>query len=88
MSVAPGELPGALSSAPFFCRFSAFFVCPLFNEDVSDREVNAIHSEHDKNLQNDMWRLKQLEMSTADPKHDYCKFGTGGLFFYSLCIQG
>lgn len=59
------------------CRFSAFFVCPLFNEDVSDREVNAIHAEHDKNVQNDNWRLKQLEMSTADPGHDYCKFGTG-----------
>ncbi|XP_029847495.1 insulin-degrading enzyme isoform X2 [Ixodes scapularis] len=69
--VAPENLQQALD------RFSAFFVCPLFNEDVSDREVNAIHSEHDKNLQNDMWRLKQLEMSTADPKHDYCKFGTG-----------
>lgn len=54
-------------------------MCPLFNEDVSDREVNAIHAEHDKNVQNDNWRLKQLEMSTADPGHDYCKFGTGTL---------
>lgn len=69
--VAPENLEPALD------RFAAFFVCPLFNEDATDREVNAIHSEHDKNLQNDNWRLKQLEMSTADPKHDFCKFGSG-----------
>lgn len=64
---------------PVLDRFAAFFVCPLFNEDATDREVNAIHSEHVKNIQNDSWRLKQLEMSTADPQHDFCKFGTGNL---------
>lgn len=71
--VAPENLEPALD------RFAAFFVCPLFNEDATDREVNAIHSEHVKNIQNDSWRLKQLEMSTADPQHDFCKFGTGNL---------
>uniref|UniRef100_A0A131YUM3 Insulin-degrading enzyme n=1 Tax=Rhipicephalus appendiculatus TaxID=34631 RepID=A0A131YUM3_RHIAP len=71
--VAPENLEPALD------RFAAFFVCPLFNEDATEREVNAIHSEHVKNIQNDSWRLKQLEMSTADPQHDFCKFGTGNL---------
>ncbi|XP_077499143.1 insulin degrading metalloproteinase isoform X1 [Amblyomma americanum] len=69
--VAPENLEPALD------RFAAFFVCPLFNEDATDREVNAIHSEHIKNVQNDSWRLKQLEASTADPKHDFSKFGSG-----------
>ena len=26
------------------CRFAQFFLCPLFNEDATDREVNAIES--------------------------------------------
>ncbi|KAG7155866.1 Insulin-degrading enzyme-like [Homarus americanus] len=42
-----------------------------------DREVNAVNSEHEKNIQNDYWRLAQLEKSTADPEHDFSKFGTG-----------
>lgn len=42
-----------------------------------DREVNAVNSEHEKNIQNDYWRLAQLEKSTADPDHDFSKFGTG-----------
>ncbi|XP_064466057.1 insulin-degrading enzyme-like isoform X2 [Ornithodoros turicata] len=69
--VAPEFLEQALD------RFASFFVCPLFNEDASDREANAVHSEHEKNIQNDTWRLNQLEISTANPNHDYCKFGTG-----------
>ena len=32
-------------------RFSQFFVAPLFTESATDRERNAIESEHSKNLQ-------------------------------------
>lgn len=32
-------------------RFSGFFSCPLFTEDLTDRELNAIDSENNKNLQ-------------------------------------
>ncbi|KAK3874449.1 hypothetical protein Pcinc_020613 [Petrolisthes cinctipes] len=69
--VAPEAFPGALD------RFSQFFVTPLFTESAVDREVNAVNSEHEKNIQNDYWRLAQLEKSTADPTHDFSKFGTG-----------
>ncbi|KAK3860282.1 hypothetical protein Pcinc_033653 [Petrolisthes cinctipes] len=32
---------------------------------------------NEKNIQNDYWRLAQLGKSTADPTHDFSKFGTG-----------
>ncbi len=58
-------------------RFAQFFLCPLFDESCKDREVNAVDSEHEKNLMNDAWRLFQLEKATGNPKHPFSKFGTG-----------
>ncbi|KAK6178603.1 hypothetical protein SNE40_013354 [Patella caerulea] len=69
--IAADHLHGALD------RFSQFFRCPLFTPSATEREVNAVNSENDKNLQNDSWRVLQLEKSLANPKHDYSKFGTG-----------
>lgn len=69
--VAPDAFSGALD------RFSQFFVTPLFTESAVEREVNAVNSEHEKNIQNDYWRLAQLEKATADLEHDFSKFGTG-----------
>lgn len=69
--VTPKNLEGALD------RFSQFFIAPLFTESATDREVNAVNSEHEKNLPSDSWRLRQLESSLSDPEHDYYKFGTG-----------
>nr|DBA15111.1 TPA: hypothetical protein GDO54_004366 [Pyxicephalus adspersus] len=65
------HLEGALD------RFSQFFQAPLFDENCKDREVNAVDSEHEKNLMNDAWRLAQLEKITGNPKHPFSKFGTG-----------
>ncbi|KAG8551692.1 hypothetical protein GDO81_004220 [Engystomops pustulosus] len=65
------HLEGALD------RFAQFFLCPLFDESCKDREVNAVDSEHEKNLMNDAWRLFQLEKATGDSKHPFHKFGTG-----------
>lgn len=58
-------------------RFSQFFLSPLFTESATDREVNAVNSEHEKNIPNDTWRINQIEKATADPSHDFHKFGTG-----------
>ena len=66
-------------------RFSQFFLSPLFTESATDREVNAVNSEHEKNIPNDTWRINQIEKATANPKHDFYKFGTG-LIFKSLII--
>ncbi|XP_078421077.1 insulin-degrading enzyme isoform X1 [Cetorhinus maximus] len=65
------HLEGALN------RFAQFFLCPLFDASCKDREVNAVDSEHEKNLMNDAWRLFQLEKSTGNPEHRFSSFGTG-----------
>lgn len=58
-------------------RFSQFFTAPLFTESATDRELNAVDSEHQKNLQSDPNRLNQLKKSCANPKHPVSKFATG-----------
>jgi len=65
--------------SPALDRFAQFFLKPLFTESATDREVNAVDSEHVKNIPNDAWRLSQLEKSTSDPNHPYSKFGTGNI---------
>lgn len=60
-------------------RFSQFFMAPLFTESMSEREVHAIHSEHEKNIPNDTWRIDQFDKSTSSADHDYNRFGTGTL---------
>lgn len=58
-------------------RFGQFFISPLFLEDTVDREIKAVDSENKKNLQNDTWRLHQLNKALANPEHPYCHFSTG-----------
>lgn len=60
-----------------FERFSSFFTCPLFTESATGRELNAVDSEHAKNLQNDSWRTHQLDQATSAKGHVYNHFGTG-----------
>ena len=58
-------------------RFSDFFVAPLFSESATAREVAAIESEHQKNLQSDARRLEFLLKTQARPEHPYARFFTG-----------
>jgi insulysin len=58
-------------------RFSGFFSCPLFTEELTDRELHAIDSENNKNLQEDGRREFQLLRSTAKDGHPLQRFGTG-----------
>ncbi|TPX51820.1 hypothetical protein SeMB42_g00517 [Synchytrium endobioticum] len=67
------HLEGALD------RFAQFFIAPLFLESTTDRELNAVDSEHKKNLQSDSWRLFQLEKDLCSKDHPYHKFGTGNI---------
>ncbi|XP_025073712.1 insulin-degrading enzyme-like [Pogonomyrmex barbatus] len=69
--VTPEKLEGALD------RFAQFFLAPLFTETLTELELNAINSEHEKNLANDIWRFDQLDKSSACPDHPFSKFGTG-----------
>jgi insulysin len=44
-------------------RFAQFFISPLFTQSATDRELNAIDSEHAKNINNDGFRLYQVRKS-------------------------
>ena len=50
---------------------------PLFSESATAREISAIDSEHQKNLQVDSWRLDRLLRQRASPEHPYSRFFTG-----------
>ncbi|KAK0655410.1 Metalloenzyme, LuxS/M16 peptidase-like protein [Cercophora newfieldiana] len=69
----PSPLHGALD------RFAQFFVEPLFLESTLNRELHAVNSENENNLQSDGWRLNQLERSISNPNHPFGHFGTGNL---------
>ena len=58
-------------------RFSQFFIAPLFTAEFTDREMNAVNSENQKNLENDMWRQYQLANSLYRADHPANRFGTG-----------
>ncbi|OII72478.1 insulinase-like peptidase [Cryptosporidium ubiquitum] len=59
--------------------FSAFFTCPLFDTKYVDREVNAVNSEHNKNLLSDLWIRYHVISSIARNGHPLKKFGTGSI---------
>merc|ERR1719458_1140407 len=69
--IAPESLTGALD------RFSQFFLSPLFTESATDREVNAVNSEHEKNVPTDARRIRGVDKATVELNHVYSKFGTG-----------
>uniref|UniRef100_A0A1I8Q5M0 Insulin-degrading enzyme n=1 Tax=Stomoxys calcitrans TaxID=35570 RepID=A0A1I8Q5M0_STOCA len=69
--VAPDKLDGALD------RFAQFFIGPLFTPSATEREINAVNSEHEKNISSDEWRIKQVHRHLAKTGHAYKKFGSG-----------
>ncbi len=69
--VQAGDLEGALD------RFAQCFIGPLFTQTALEREVQAVDSEHHKNLQQDAWRMYQLSKSSLAPGHSYASFGSG-----------
>eukprot|EP00931_Biecheleriopsis_adriatica_P124663 TRINITY_DN9981_c1_g1_i1.p1 TRINITY_DN9981_c1_g1~~TRINITY_DN9981_c1_g1_i1.p1 ORF type:complete len:1036 (+),score=223.57 TRINITY_DN9981_c1_g1_i1:81-3188(+) len=69
--VKPEALEGALD------RFAEFFLTPLFTESATARELQAVDSEHSKNLQQDSWRQMQLMRHAADEGHPLHHFMTG-----------
>ena len=60
-------------------RFAHFFIDPLFNKGSIDRELNAINSEHSKNLQNDIRRIISILRVLSKKDHPSYKFCTGNL---------
>lgn len=60
-------------------RFAQFFIEPLFHASSTDRELNAVHSEHQKNINSDVWRIYEVGKKTAAKGHPLRQFGTGNL---------
>ncbi|KAL0046282.1 hypothetical protein WJX82_008028 [Trebouxia sp. C0006] len=65
------HLEGALD------RFAQFFISPTISQDGVEREVNAVDSEHGKNLNSDGWKALQLWRHTCNPAHPCHRFSTG-----------
>lgn len=70
-NVAPDALENALD------MFAQFFLTPLFTESATKRELDAVNSEHCKNLLSDAQRQYQLIRHLANPAHPLSKFSTG-----------
>jgi insulysin len=60
-------------------RFSQFFISPLFSPEYTEREINAVDSEHQKNLEQDDWREHQLIKLFYRKDHPASHFATGSL---------
>jgi insulysin len=58
-------------------RFSRFFIDPLFSSEYIQKEINAVHSEHQKNLEQDGWRQIQLFRTFYRKDHPANHFSTG-----------
>ncbi len=57
--------------------FSRFFIDPLFDINCVSREINAVNSEHMKNLNSDMWINRQLILGLTNKDSSSNRFTTG-----------
>ena len=73
LQVLPDGVEGAID------RFAQFFIAPLFTDEYTEREVNAVNSEHQKNIMSDNWRQFRVTSLFAKEGHPIRKFGTGNL---------
>lgn len=60
-------------------RFVQFFISPSFDFAFVEREINAVNSEHTKNIQDDSRRIYRILKETSNPAHPYHQFATGNL---------
>ena len=58
-------------------RFAEMFCEPLFDALTVSNEMTIVDEEHNKNKQDDLWRMDQLHKSLSNPEHPYNHFGTG-----------
>ena len=71
--VLPDALEGAID------RFAQFFISPLFTKEYTAREVNAVNSEHQKNIMNDGRRSYRFSQLFSKEGHPGQKFSTGDI---------
>jgi insulysin len=59
--------------------FGHFFIDPLFDESTINKEIEAVDSEHSKNINSDNWRFDRIIKKVSRQEHPYSKFSTGTL---------
>ena len=73
--LAGGTTSSALSGA--LDRFAQFFISPLFDEAMLERELRAVNSEYLNGRTADNWRNFQLIKHCSSHDHPFSKFGCG-----------
>jgi len=53
------------------------FAEPLFDITFMNKEIDAVNSENEKNLNQDNWRENQVIKTLSNPKHPFYKYSTG-----------
>ncbi|MCB5160663.1 insulinase family protein [Marinomonas algarum] len=71
--VKPLAFEGALD------RFSQFFIAPLFSEELTQREKNAVDAEYKAKLKEEGRRNAQAFKTLINPDHPYSHFTVGNL---------
>ena len=74
-SVENSGVSSALSGA--LDRFAQFFISPLFDQSMLERELRAVNSEYLNGRTADNWRNFQLLKHGASNEHPFSKFGCG-----------
>jgi len=59
--------------------FSRFFIDPLFKEENLRKEMNAVDSEHSKNINDDAWKIRRLVNTMVNTQHPLKDYGCGTL---------
>lgn len=57
--------------------FSRMFAEPLLDFNMMNKEIDAVNSEHEKNINQDNWRQQQIIRTLANPNHPFNGFSTG-----------
>ncbi len=70
-----GKVSSALSGA--LDRFAQFFISPLFDESMLERELRAVNSEYLNGRTADNWRNYQMLKHGSNHDHPFSKFGCG-----------
>ena len=73
LEIRPDAFEGALD------RFAQFFIAPKFAPEFNAREVNAVNSEFQKNLENDGWREYALRNTVYRQGHPARNFNIGSV---------
>jgi insulysin len=60
-------------------RFAQFFIAPLFNRSMARKEIQAVDSEHQKNLPDAFRRTWEVMRSLANPESPVSRFYTGDI---------